>query len=125
MILATSEERDLAPTICCSVKALLETVAKREKEFGQIENKVRVTDNESAKKGNLLLNQTYSIWQSMSGCYSAWQRMLLTIEGLNEAELAAVIPILPDLGSAMEKLNLNEGTESEFIDCPSHYQMIF
>ena len=103
----------------------LKTHFKKGRLYIPPQNKVRVTDNESAKKGNLLLNQTYSIWQSMSGCYSAWQRMLLTIEGLNEAELAAVIPILPDLGSAMEKLNLNEGTESEFIDCPSHYQMIF
>jgi len=93
MILATSQERDLAATICCSVKALLEAVAKREKEFGEVDNKVRVTDSESAQQ--------------------AWRRMLLTIEGLNEAELAAVIPILPDLGSAIEKLNLNEGTGSE------------
>ena len=77
-ILQTSTERDVISTMCCSIKAVLEAVAKSEKEIGEVSDKVRVTDGPSAQK--------------------AWHRMLLTIDGLNEPELQAVTQILPNLG---------------------------
>ena len=79
--LQTSKEREFIPTICCTIKSILECVAKSEKEIAEISDKVRVIDENSAEK--------------------AWERMILTIDGINEPELSAVTSILPDLLTAL------------------------
>merc|ERR1711937_38626 len=87
-ILQTSTQRNLAETICLSIRSLVRRVPLIQKEVGEITEKVRVKDSTSSS--------------------DLWFRMLLTIDGVGKPELEAIKSIVPDFKTTLFKIENDE-----------------
>ena len=76
--LETSPDRSLCDVICTSIKSILKRPAALAKDVSETTNKVRIRGPEDVS--------------------SCWQRMLQTIDGLGEAEVATVCTLIPRFG---------------------------
>ena len=73
--LETSPDRPLTEVICTSIKSILKKPAALAKDVSEVTDKVRI--------------------KSTADVPAAWKRMLMTIDGVNEAELNTIKDIIP------------------------------